>query len=105
MLRRLAQQADFRQILSHARMQQLRPRRRRYGVGHGGLACLLEPRSERRLGAMKRPPDFASAVNAGQPTPAPHSAAARPSSSIGGPSAAFSRVISFTGISKADRTV
>ena len=44
------------------------------------------------LGAMKRAPagPFAIAMNGGQPTPPPHIAAARPSSTIGGPSPAFS---------------
>jgi hypothetical protein len=42
-------------------------------------------------GAMKRPPAFAIAAKAGHPTPAPQTAAARPSASMGGPSAALSR--------------
>jgi TRAP-type mannitol/chloroaromatic compound transport system permease large subunit len=46
-----------------------------------------------------------AAVNAGQPTPAPHSASARPSISISGPSAAFSRKIGFTSIPSESSTV
>ena len=42
-------------------------------------------------GAMKRPPAFVTAVKPGQPTPAPQRAAARPSSTIAGPSPARSR--------------
>ena len=54
---------------------------------------------------MKRPPCFASAVNAGQPTPAPQTASALPDMSIGGPSAAFSRRILFTPMPSESNTV
>src|ERR671936_883082 len=74
-------------------MQELAARHRGERAPHRRLARLLEARSERALRAMERAPDLASAANAGQPTPAPQSASARPSSSIGGPSAAFSSVI------------
>src|SRR5688500_12851912 len=43
----VAPDARLAHIAKHAGMQQLPARRRRDGVGHGGLACLLQARGER----------------------------------------------------------